>query len=119
MLRLRRHRRFASLFALLAVLAFALVPTLSRALAAGPGTPVEVCTPQGLQRLPLDAPAAPAHVDACALCALGGADVLPVPLGAALALPGLAAVAPALPDGPVPAWRRVWWQAPPRAPPSA
>lgn len=121
MIHLRRRRRAASLLALLAVLAYALVPTLSRAWAppAGPGSLAEVCTPQGLQRLPLDAPRAPAHGDACALCALGGAGVLPAADGAALPLPDLAAANPTLPDGLLPAQRRDWRQAPPRAPPAA
>ena len=72
------------------MLAFALVPTLSRALAfaAGGGSAwAEVCTPQGMKLVSTaaagaDADGAPAQalpLDHCSFCSLAGAGLAPPP----------------------------------------
>jgi Protein of unknown function (DUF2946) len=124
----RLHRRLTAWMALVAMLAFALLPTLSRAMAfAGGGTAwAEVCTPQGLKRVSLSdagtdtgtpGPNA-SHLEACAFCSLAtdGAAPLPSsPVGAALPLgrtptPRLFLQAAAT--------LHAWRSAQPRAPPS-
>ncbi len=119
------------------MLALALLPTLSHALAharGGVGAWAEVCTPQGLRAVALgagqgaevSAPAVPAaptttaagHLEHCPLCALN-ADFTPLPAPAqpALALPAGSAELPALflhaPRTPF-----SWRSAQPRGPPS-
>ena len=96
MLNLLRHRlQRLSWVALLAILALAVVPTLSRALAAtnvtaesGLDPMAEVCTMDGMggTEMPAtDAPAAPpadgGHLDHCPLCGLAGpgAGLAPLP----------------------------------------
>jgi hypothetical protein len=90
----RHHRRAVVLLGLLGMLALALAPTLSRALAApgGGGALAWICTPQGLKRVPAEdggrsGPATAGHADACAYC-LFGAGAAPLP-----------ASPPVLPDG--------------------
>lgn len=111
------------------MLALALVPTLSRALAfaADGGRWVEVCTPQGMKLVPLagDAgdradgtPTGAPSLDPCGLCLLSAHGAAPVP--APPALPPAAARGTAAPAAcgqsphPLPPWTR----AQPRAPPS-
>ncbi|MBP6764886.1 MAG: DUF2946 domain-containing protein [Rubrivivax sp.] len=80
---LRRQLQACTWFALVAMLALALAPTVSRALALAQGGGsawAEVCTPQGMVRVALDdAPRgtpAPAHaggmLDHCPFCGLAG-----------------------------------------------
>lgn len=126
----RRHRHLTVWLALVAMLAFALVPTLSRAMAVagGTGSWAEVCTPQGLKRVSTrDAAADPAgtatpatpaaHADACGFCSLVGDGNAPLPaMPLATALPRASAEPPRLLLQAVtaqPAWR----SAPARAPP--
>lgn len=116
---LRRHHQAFVRLALVAMLALACVPTLSRWLAAaeGPLAWAKVCTPQGMKSLG-DSPAAPAaapHLDACGLCTVA---VGPVPQVGAPAwrdlrlVQGLPSPAPSAPSA-SPAWNL----AQPRAPP--
>ncbi len=127
---LHRHLRPLTWLALVAVLALALMPTLSHALTFARGDTVawaEVCTPQGLKVVAVDgrdaeAPAAPvniaAHLEHCPFCKLSSHDALPLP-------PALPAVAEPLPPGPFlpPLWLQAprtlhaWASAQPRAPP--
>ena len=79
---LRRHHHAFVRLALVAMLALACVPTLSRWLAAAEGPLVwaQVCTPQGMKSLG-DSPAAPApaqHLDACGYCTVAVGPVPPV-----------------------------------------
>ena len=78
---LRRRRQAFAWFALVAMLALALLPTVSRAMAfaqGGGGAWAEVCTPQGMVRVALDdapgATPAPAQagsmLDHCHFCGL-------------------------------------------------
>jgi hypothetical protein len=117
---LRRHHHAFVRLALVAMLALACMPTLSRWLAAaeGPLAWAQVCTPQGMKSLG-DGPAAPVaaqHLDACGFCTLAAG---PVPRLAELVwqdlpmLLGLPRPAAAAPRG-LPAWSL----ARPRAPPS-
>jgi hypothetical protein len=88
---LRQHLRPLTWLALVAVLALALLPTLSRAwdgdAAASKTHPlVEVCTAEGLKMVPsaegADEPSPAHHADAferCAHCVLGAAPVMPLP----------------------------------------
>ena len=120
------------------MLALALLPTLSRALAHTAderSALAEICTPQGTKLLPgltiglkigLSAapegtvePAAPrAHFDHCPYCALGGATPLPAPLAAAaLTLLPLTQAAPAL-FLHAPRTLFAWTAAQPRGPPA-
>lgn len=86
---LRHHRRALVWFAFAAILALAVVPTVSRLLAAAQGGPAwaEVCTPQGMKPLaqqagadePQPAPTAGLHGDHCALCGLAAVPFMPPP----------------------------------------
>ena len=123
----RRHRRLTVWIALLAMLAFALVPTLSRALAPAQGasTWAEICTPQGMRRValadgdPAPTPASPS-LDHCAFCGLSGDG--PAPLPAAQPRlpqpPGCASVPSRhlQASRPQPEWRRAQARAPPSRP---
>jgi hypothetical protein len=78
---LRRHHHAFVRLALVAMLALACVPTLSRwlATAEGPLVWAQVCTPQGMKSLG-DSPAAPVatqHLDACGFCTLAPGAALP------------------------------------------
>jgi hypothetical protein len=123
----RLHLRAVTWLALVAVLALALMPAVSHALAFARGDVTawaEVCTTQGLQRVALDAQdGAPAttgqHLDHCPFCKLGSDDAgAPPPAASDLAGP--------MPPGPlVPMWLRqaprtqfAWSAAQPRAPPT-
>ncbi|MFO1329700.1 MAG: DUF2946 family protein [Rubrivivax sp.] len=109
--------------ALLAMLAFALLPTVSRALASAGGPAwAEVCTPQGARWAPLDdGDGAPQptllSLDHCALCALAtDGAAAPPPAAPVLALPLRSAEAPPLflhAARTLPVWR----SAQPRGPP--
>ena len=132
---LRRHLHAAAWIALVAMLALALLPTLSHALASGqgagngPGAWAEVCTPQGLAQVALDdaaagerpAPASSAsgHFEHCPFCHLG----VDLPTGPPAAAPGvwLAPAAHARPGRVPPAPRTgfVWAGAQARAPPAS
>jgi hypothetical protein len=122
---LRRQLRRVTWIALTAMLALALMPTLSHALSFARGVPSalsEVCTPQGAKLLAPSDPAsepAPAlsNLDHCPFCALQGAPALPPapvpsigPLGLSHAVPPLFLAAPR----PLFAWA----SAQPRAPPT-
>ena len=121
----RRHRRLTAWIALVAMLAFALVPTVSRALAFANGSAnwAEVCSPQGIKWVSLaegdEAPApATGHLDHCALCGLASDGAAPLPASPAPA---------ALPVGSAEIPRlflqaahtlHAWCLAQPRAPPA-
>ena len=122
----RRHPHLTAWIALVAMLAFALVPTLSRALALAEGASAwtEVCTPQGMKVVStIDGTTAPlhtaVHLDHCAFCGLA-AD-------GAVALPSLASVQQGPQQGAdVPrlflhalTTAHAWRSAQPRAPPFA
>lgn len=91
----RLHRRLTAWIALLAMLAFALVPTVSRAMAFASGSSnwAEICTPQGMKLVAaVDGDQAPvqagASLDHCALCGLSTDGAAPLPaVPAALPLP--------------------------------
>ena len=99
-----RARRFTAWLALVAMLGFALLPTVSRAMAFGlGGNWTEVCTPQGMRWVSVDADRsgdsmpAPAAPDACALCSLASEGAAPLPPAMpALVLPLHRADPPAL-----------------------
>jgi len=126
---LRRQRRYTAWIALVAMLAFALMPTLSRALSFAQGGSqgwVEVCTPQGMQWVspqgessssPPDGVIAQ-HLDRCHFCQLAGTGAAPLPAAAPpLTLTPAASEAPRLflqAARTLHAWR----SAQPRAPPS-
>ncbi len=127
----QRRRRIAWL-ALFAMLAAALLPTVAHALATArsEGRWAEICTPQGMRLVSVDADAgagasapipvsAAAHLEHCAYCAtsVGSLGMPPAPLAVArlpvagAALPALFLQAPpALPT---------WHRAQPRAPPAS
>jgi hypothetical protein len=123
-----RVRRGAAWLALVAVLGFALLPTLSRAMAFAADSPwTEICTPQGMKWVAADAaadaagegaPTLAAALDHCALCAMAGDATAVLHCGATPGLlPPASAQAPAT-------WRqaalaqRAWRSAQPRGPPS-
>lgn len=120
-----RHRRLIAWIALVAMLALALVPTLSRAMAYASGGSgwSEVCTPQGMQWVSVDSEQSssppdgtPPQVDHCHFCQLASVGAAPPP-ASALALPVAGAEPPRLfPQ----ALRTVhaWRSAQPRGPPS-
>jgi hypothetical protein len=123
---LRRHLQPLTWLALVAVLALALLPTVSHALPGNASSSwTEVCTTQGLQRVPTGAavgdqsapPGVTAHFDHCPFCKLGhDAPPLPqAPLVLSLAAPDgvyLPALFLQAPYG-----LHAWASAQPRAPP--
>lgn len=120
-------RRRAAWIALVAVLAFALLPTLSRAMAvAAGGGWTEVCTPQGMKWVSLDAAAAedtapvgaPASLDHCALCGLSAEAAAPLPATAPPPLLPLRGAAPPSLFLQAPATLHAWRSAQPRGPPA-
>lgn len=126
---LPRAFRFPLWLALAAMLALALLPTLSHALAFARGASAwaEVCTPQGMRLVSVDVAQAvdtgtpvqaAGHLEHCPLCALG-ADTPPLPPAppAALPLPLSAAEPPAL-FLHAPRTLHAWRSAQPRGPPS-
>lgn len=125
---LRRHLRRGSWLALLAVLTFALAPTVSHALAHARGSTawVEVCTPQGMQMVAVDSQSAPAetpalggHLEHCPWCGLGGSHLGLPP--AELALRQASAPRDAVPALFLQAHRPrfAWAAAQPRGPPAS
>lgn len=106
------------------MLAFALVPTLSRALAgAGGGSRfAEVCTPQGVKRVASDSPdssaPAPQVPDACALCALAADGAAPLPASAADVVPATRGTTLPVQFLRAPHTLHAWARAQPRAPPA-
>lgn len=122
-----RHRRLGAWIALVAMLAFALMPTLSRALAfsgSGNAAWAEICTPQGMKWLssaPAAAdPGAPPQalpLDPCSFCSLASAGAAPPPgVPQVLHLPLRSAAPPAL-FLHAPHALHAWASAQPRAPP--
>ena len=124
---MRLQLRAVTWLALVAVLALALMPAVSHALAFARGETTawtEVCTTQGLQRVALDAPdGAPATtgqpLDHCPFCKLGSDDAGAPP-------PAASGGADPLPPGPLmptrfgqaPRTLWAWSAAQPRAPPT-
>ena len=136
---LRHHLRPLSWIALVAILALALLPTLSQARAhaqaQGAGGWAEVCTPQGPKRIAVDAdgkladtvidttaddtPSGAAHLQHCPLCALS-LDLPVLPPAAPAALPlALASDAPPAAFLHAPRTLHAWRSAQPRGPPAA
>lgn len=87
----RRHRRFFAWIALVAMIAFALMPSVSRALAHAAGNDgtaglVEVCTPQGARLIVADAAGESQDggetvyhaLDHCAFCGLAAEGAAPL-----------------------------------------
>lgn len=119
------HRRLTAWIAIVAMLALALVPTISRAMAyaSGGSAWAEVCTPQGMQRVFADGermgtpPDGMPQIDPCHFCPLAAAGAAPLPMAApALALPPAGAELPSL----FPQAARTlhaWRSAQPRGPP--
>ncbi len=110
------------------MLALVLLPTLGKAMAFGAGSTAwaEVCTPQGVRVVALDAAGgeateqagapASAHLEHCALCLLSAQPLMLPPAGAALpasegvpTLPRLYLPAQGTPH----AWRSAWPRGPP------
>jgi hypothetical protein len=124
---LRHHRRRFSWFALIAIFALALVPTVSRWLAAEQGGSAwaEICTPQGMKSLlaaasgdeqPVPAKVAGIHLDHCALCGLAAQGAAPPTHVDTVALVPMLAERPTLfLHAPRPLF--AWAAAQPRAPP--
>ena len=124
----RSHRRLTVCIALVAMLAFALLPTLSRAMAfaVGGSAWAEICTPQGLRLVatgdaqPSDAPLqAGLHLDHCKFCSMATDGAAPLPAAApALHLPLNGAEPPQrfLQAAVTP---HAWRTAQPRGPPAA
>jgi Protein of unknown function (DUF2946) len=124
----RSHRRLTVCIALAAMLAFALLPTLSRAMAfaVGGSAWAEICTPQGLRLVatgdvqPSEAPLqAGLHLDHCKFCSMATDGAAPLPAAApALYLPlGSAELPRAFLQAP--ATPHAWRTAQPRGPPAA
>ena len=124
-----RDSRLPLWLALVAMLALALLPTVSHALAFARGGAAwaEVCTPQGMRLVSVDAAQAvdtgapvqaAGHLEHCPLCALG-ADLPALPPAPLAALPQPLGVAP-MPALFLHAPRTLfaWRSAQPRGPPS-
>jgi hypothetical protein len=135
----RRHLRPFAWIALVAILALAVLPTLSHALthaaSQGPGGWAEVCTQNGPKRIAVDAGGklmdtlietdgnaahgGAAHLQHCPLCALSvDAPVLPPAAPAVLPL-ALASDAPPPAFLHAPHTLHAWRNAQPRGPPAA
>ena len=128
---IRRHLQPATWLAIVALLALALLPTLSHALVhrqSDRGALAEICTPQGMQQrvvsgadVPggeVDRAGFPGHLEHCPYCALGSVTaVLPSPTAPALALLALTQAEPAL-FLRAPRTLFAWAAAQPRGPPS-
>lgn len=111
------------------MLAMAVLPTLSHALAAARGDSrwAEICTPQGMRVVAVsgesgapapDPASAAAHLEHCAYCAqsVGALGMPPAPVGV-VPLPLAGAELPAL-FLPAPHTQHAWRSAQPRAPPA-
>ena len=119
----RRHLQLGTWLALVAMLALALLPTVSHALAGEGRGFAEICTPQGMKVLALTDGEQPStasvHLEHCPYCTVGPGDVAPPPPApqamAALAV-GFQATPPLF--GAAPRRLFAWALASPRAPPS-
>jgi hypothetical protein len=123
----RRTLRPLVWLALMAVLAMALLPTVTHALALqrGGSAWVEVCTPQGMRLVAVDAGDTPAplqaaaHLEHCPLCALQGVDAgapPPAPAGMVFLPPGRSGPPPLFLLAPT--TLHAWRSAQPRGPPA-
>jgi hypothetical protein len=124
----QRQRHPAVWIALVAMLAFALLPTLSRALAfagSDPSAWAEVCTSQGMKWVSTadanagasGAPAQALPLDPCGFCPLAGAGLAPPPMAPqVVSLPLRGAEPPPL-FLHAPRTLHAWCSAQPRAPP--
>lgn len=120
-----RHRHITAWIAIVAMLALAMIPTLSRAMAFadGSGRWAEVCTPQGMKLVATadsgdEAPQATLQLDPCGFCSLAGEGAAPLPaMAAAVHLPLHSAEPPAL-FLHAPRTLHAWSAAQPRAPPA-
>lgn len=123
----RRHSRLIAWVALVAMMALALVPTISRAMAYANGGSgwAEICTPQGMQWVSADGERSstppdgtPPQVDHCHFCQLASMGAAPLPASApTLALP-LAGVEPPRLFLQAACTLHAWRTAQPRGPPS-
>jgi len=119
-----RRRVLTASIALVAMWAFALMPTVSRAMAflGGGMAWAEVCTTAGVERVSATdgAPApgqAALHLDSCAFCSLASGSAAPPPaLPSASVLPAGSAFAPRL-SLLAPRTLHPWRSAQPRGPP--
>jgi hypothetical protein len=119
----RLHRHLSTGLALVAMLAFALLPALSRAMAgaAADAAWTPVCTSDGMRWMSRAADPGPAstavHLDRCALCALTADGAAPLPVqAAALRLRPQVGETP-LPHATALRARHAWPAAQPRGPP--
>lgn len=125
-----RNARFPLWLALVAMLALALLPSVSHALAYARGGAAwaEVCTPQGMRLVAVDAAQAAdagtpvqaaGHLEHCPLCVLGG-DAPPLPPAGAATVP-LPLAGAELPPLFLQAPRTLfaWRSAQPRGPPTS
>jgi hypothetical protein len=87
MVAIRRHLRFANWLALVAMLALAVLPTLSHAMAGSSNGFAEVCTPQGPKVIALadgeqQPSSASLHLEHCPYCiaGIGAVGMPPAPL---------------------------------------
>lgn len=119
------HRHITAWIAIVAMLALALMPTLSRAMAFadGSGRWAEVCTPQGMKLVATadrgdEVPQATLQLDHCGFCSLATDGAAPLPPAVpVLALPVTRAAVPAL-FLHAPRTLHAWAHAQPRAPPA-
>ena len=126
----RLHQRTLTWLALVAVLAMALLPTLSHALSFARGDAgrwAEVCTPQGMRLVAVDdaagaadatLPTANSHLEHCPLCALGAGAMAPPPAPLAMLWLPLAGAEPPPAFLHAPRTAFAWRSAQPRGPPS-
>jgi hypothetical protein len=119
----RHHLRLGTWLALVAMLALALLPTVSHALARSGSGFAEVCTPQGMKVVALadgeqQPSSAAMHLEHCPYCAVAGtaAALPPAPLVLPLP-PAEAALQPPL-FLQAPSTLFAWAAAQPRGPPS-
>lgn len=110
--------RMSAVLALLAVLAFTLLPTVSRALASGGGW-TEVCTPQGMKLVALDDQGGEitTTLDACGLCTVAAHGAAPLPAAPVVVALPLAAAEPPSAFLHAPGRAHAWQPAQSRAPP--
>lgn len=122
----RRHRSLTAWIALVAMLGFALMPTLARALSFAQGGSgwSEICTPQGMQWVSPDgerqdrAPdGATSHLDHCHFCQLATDGAAPLPAAAPAVVLPLAAAEPPRLFLQAARTLHAWRSAQPRAPP--
>ena len=126
---LRRHLLALSRIALLAMVTLALLPTVAQAFAQASGghAMTEICTPQGMKLVVVDAdqPASPVdaartalgHLDHCPFCATAAHAMAPPPAAPKLLLPPTGAEAAPL-FLQAPRTLHAWVAAQPRGPPA-